>query len=67
MNEQISVIRDVIRGIIEEFDPDLAMVFMEKLNASLNNLDYMPKVSSGVDGKELKAIEAQVISEDDDD
>jgi hypothetical protein len=67
MNEQIAVIRDVIRGIIEEFNPDLAMVFMEKLNASLNNLEYLPKVSGGVDSKELRAIEAQVISEDGDD
>jgi hypothetical protein len=65
MNEQITMLRDVIRDIIEEFNPDLAMVFVEKLNSKLNNLEYLPQVSDGVDAKELKTIEAQVISDED--
>jgi len=67
MNEQISMIRDVIRDIIGEFSPDLAMVFVEKINSKLNNLEYLPQVSDGVSDKELQAIEAQVLSEDYDD
>lgn len=67
MNEQITIIRDVIRDVIGEFNPDLAMVFMEKLNNRLNNLEYLPQIPSKVSNKELQMIEAQVLSEVDDD
>lgn len=65
MNEQITMIRDVIREIIVEFNPDLAMRFMEKLNNKMNGLEYLPQISDGVSGKELKEIEAQVLSDED--
>jgi len=64
MNEQIAVIRDVIRDVISEFSPDLAMIFMEKLNRRLNTLEYAPPKTEVIDGKELKAIEAEVLSDE---
>jgi hypothetical protein len=65
MNEQIAMIRDVIRDVISEFNPDLAMIFIEKLNSKLNSLEYTPQKVEVVDGKELKAIEAEVLSDED--
>ena len=64
MNEQIGVIRDVIRDVMTEFDPDTAMRFMDKLNRKLESLSYTPQEQKVVDGKVINAIEANVMSED---
>lgn len=64
MNEQITLIRDVIRDTLEEFSPDTAMIFMERLNKKLNNLEYAPEQIEKVGVNNLKAIEAQVLSDE---
>lgn len=64
MNEQISVIRDVIRDVMTEFDPDTAMRFMDKLNKRLESLSYSPPEQKVVEGRVLDAIEANVTSGD---
>ena len=61
INEQIVVIRDVIRDVMQELNPEIAMVFMEKLNDKLSNLKYFPEASTGVNQKTLDTIEVQVL------
>jgi len=42
MNDQITIIRDVIRECIAEMNPEQGMLFMEKLNRRMNDLNYRP-------------------------
>jgi len=65
MNEQIVVIRDVIRDVMLEFNPDIAMMFMEKLNKRLNGLEYNSIPAEEVNTTALNVIEAQVLSDED--
>lgn len=39
-NDQVTVIRDVIRECIADFEPERAMLFMEKLTKRLGNTSY---------------------------
>lgn len=66
MNEQIAVIRDVIRDVIASFDPETAMRFIEKVTAKLGPLEYSAEPAATVDRKLLNAVEAEVIEGDDD-
>lgn len=64
MNEQVSVIRDVIRDIISGFDPDTALLFIEKVSSKLGALDYdAPPESPMVDNKLLTAVEAEILED----
>lgn len=70
MNDQISVIREVIRECMAEFGPDKAMIFMDRLNHKLNNASYRPNLlgpSESVDAEDLKEIEYEVIEDETDD
>jgi len=64
MNEQITAIRDVIRDVMLEFNPDTAMMFMERLNRRLTGLEYTPEVAEEVNTKTINVIEAQVLSDE---
>lgn len=40
MNDQIQIIRSVIRDVLGEIDPEVAMLFIEKLNKKLSEFNY---------------------------
>ena len=61
INEQIGVIRDIIREVMNELSPDLAMLFIEKLNNKLGDTKYLQEPSEEVSKKALDAIEVQVL------
>jgi hypothetical protein len=67
INDQISILRDVVRDCIAEFEPDVAAMFMEKLNRRLNQASYRPTALSGpapqVNLKELQEAEFEVLSD----
>lgn len=42
MNDQISMIRDVIRDCISELEPEKGMMLLEKLHSRINGLTYRP-------------------------
>jgi hypothetical protein len=65
VNDQISIIRDAIRDVLLEFSPEIAMRFMEKLNAKLDMLDYSPESPKPVNTKALDTIEVQILSDED--
>ena len=65
MNEQISLIRDVIRDVIQEFNPDIATLFIEKLNKKLDNLEYSQQLPEKINPNNLQTIEAEVLSAED--
>ena len=65
MNEQIAVMRDAIRDVMLEFNPDVVTIFMDKLNKKLNSLEYVPKAPEEVNTKQLNIIEAQILSDED--
>lgn len=69
MNDQIAVIREVIRECMAEFGPDKAMMFMERLNNKLNSMSYRPNLLAGsepVEIEELQEIEHEVAGDDTD-
>ena len=64
MNDQIAIIRDVIRECLSEFGPEVSMLFMEKLNYKLSKTDYSPKgldTPEAIDIKELQDAEFQLL------
>lgn len=69
MNDQIAVIREVIRECMADFGPDKAMLFMERLNSKLNSMPYRPNLLTAnepVDVEELQDIEYEVVGDDSD-
>jgi len=68
MNDQISVIRNVVREIISEMDADVAMRFMDKFNSKLTQLSYRPQdTSSGIDIAELQALDIKFLEDGEED
>jgi len=69
MNDQIAVIREVIRECMAEFGPDKAMMFMERLNNKLNSMSYRPNLLAAtepVEIEELQEIEYEILGDDED-
>lgn len=69
MNDQIAIIRDVIRECLSEFAPDQSMRFMEKLNQKLNSVSYRPNsLSEGnsVSIDELEEAEYEILGDNPD-
>ena len=56
MNDQISLIRDVIRECIGEMDPDQAMKFLEKLGKRMGELSYRPMAELSAPKLTLKEL-----------
>lgn len=70
MNDQITIIRNVIRECLSEFSADKAMVFMEKLNRKLKSTSYRPNElmePSVVDVEELQEVEVELLTGGDSD
>ena len=61
MNDQITIIRDVIRECIAEMDPEQGMLFMEKLNSRMHALSYRP--NNGLIPAQVKLEDLQDIPE----
>ena len=40
MNDQVSIMRDTIRDVLEELDPEKSILFMDRLNKRLNQITY---------------------------
>lgn len=59
VNDQVRSINYVIMEVLEELDPEVAMVFLQKVNRKLNELGYHYS-DQGVSAKELQAIEAEL-------
>lgn len=57
VNDQLRVIRDVIRECIGELDPAAALVFMEKLENRLNNTSYRANMMPTVKLEENHLLE----------
>jgi small-conductance mechanosensitive channel len=64
LNDQITVIRDVIRDVLSDFGAEKSIEFMEKLNARLEQAAYRPEKARAVDVRDLQ--EVKLIDEDDD-
>lgn len=67
MNDQIAIIRDTIRECMAEFGPDKAMLFMERLNARLNQAAYRPNdlANAPVKLEDLHDVEFEVTEDED--
>lgn len=65
LNDQISVIRDVIKETIADLGTEKAMLFMDRLNKKLGQTNYRPPNlrSEPVDLKQLQAMDAELIDE----
>ena len=61
MHDQISTIRDVIHEILQEFSPEQAIIFMDKFNRRLMEVDYVPKKADDLDISDLNTIEAEIL------
>ena len=57
MNEQITIIQDVMRECIAELAPDQAILFMEKLKNRLSGTSYRPKLIEPVVLEDLQSAE----------
>jgi len=66
-NDQISIIRDVIRETIADLGPEQGIVFMDKLNKRLGKTFYRPteQRKEPVNIKELQDIDYQLLSSGD--
>lgn len=42
VHEQIGMIRDVVKGLMSEFAPELALEFMDRLNKKMSTIKYEP-------------------------
>jgi len=63
MNDQIDVLRDVIRECIAEFEPDVALRFMENLKHKLGALSYRAELPAPqVSLEELQEVEFEVLN-----
>lgn len=62
MNEQISIIQDVIRECIASFSSEQAIMFMEKLNKRLSNTSYRPNaLPEPISLEELQEAEFEIV------
>lgn len=43
VHEQVGIIRDTVKDLLNEFDPNLALEFMDRLNRRLTALKYEPQ------------------------
>lgn len=57
MNDQISIIQDVIRECISTFDQEQAALFMEKLQHRLGETSYRPQITERIELEDLQSAE----------
>lgn len=53
LNDQVSLIRDAIRDVLAEFDVEISMKFLERLNVKLQQVSYRPESLRTVDIQEI--------------
>lgn len=64
MDEQIGIIRDVIRECMASFSPEQAMLFMEKLNKRISNTSYRPQeLAVPIKLEDLQEAEFELLNE----
>ena len=61
VNDQINIIRDVIRECIAELSPEQAMLFMDRLNKKMGELNYRPIDTLPVKLEDLQEVEIEQI------
>ena len=59
INEQVSVLKNVVFEVLQELDPQLIPVFVEKVNQRMDNIDYGSK--SYNEYQALEVIDAEYI------
>jgi hypothetical protein len=62
IDKRASFLQDSIYEILEEMDPGFATIFLDKLNAKLATLQYNEEESKQVGISEIKKLEYQVLS-----
>ena len=67
INDQIGIIRDVIKETIAELGTEKAMMFMDRLNKRLGQTNYRPPNlrTEPVDLKQLQAIDTELFDDED--
>ena len=66
-NDQIVAIRDVIRECIADFEPERAMLFLERLNKKMKNASYRPnELPAPIKLEDLQEAEFEIEETDDD-
>lgn len=65
MNDQVSLIRDIIREVLEEFDANTAILFMDKLSKRLNQATYSPDIVEPVNVKQLDNMQVKLLDNGD--
>jgi len=63
LNDQIDMIKNVIKEVLVELDPETSILFMEKFNRKLNNIQYNPTKPEKVNVKALNAINAEILED----
>ena len=59
VNDQINIIRDVIRECIAEMAPEQAMMFMDRLNRKMSELNYRPVDVAPIKIEDLQEAEIE--------
>lgn len=62
IEDQVSVIRETVREVLEEIDPDLALKFYDRLSAKMSDLTYKRKTEDikTIHAKSKAALEAHI-------
>ncbi len=62
IEDQMSLIREAIRETLNEFEPDVAIKFIDKLNSKISNLSYRKPKQMGFNDikKDVKMLTAEV-------
>jgi hypothetical protein len=61
LNDQIEMIKNVIKEVLMELDSEVSILFMEKFNRKLANIQYKPEKPEKVNVKALNAMEAELV------
>jgi hypothetical protein len=56
-----AVLQDTVREVLAEIDPDMAMLFMEKLNAKLSKMKAPAPLSQNERFREAQILEAKIV------
>lgn len=61
LNDQIEMIKNVIKDVLRELDPETSIAFMDKFNKKLNEISYTPSAQEKVNVKTLNAMNAEIV------
>ena len=63
MNDQVSIMRDTIKDVLEELDPEKAILFMDKLNNRLNQITYSSDIVEPVSVQKIDSMQAELLND----